>query len=104
MATATEDDVRFYLPQSIEDVPTSSEVTSALSKAERKVSGYDNLTDSDRVSDAEAIYGALTLLRHKYRMPTETDGPANDEVFDESPKETLKKKFRRITNGGWRVI
>jgi len=96
MATATESDVRFYLPQSIEDIPDSSEITDALSKASSKVAGYD--LDSGDVEDAEAIYAALILLEHKYRMPTKESGPSMDETFEESPAEILRKKFDRITN------
>jgi len=104
MPTADEDDVKFYLPQSIEDIPTTTEITNyALPKAESKVSGYD--LDSGDVKDAEAIYAALILLEHKYRMPTKESGPSMDETFDESPAKTLRKKFDRLTNSrGFRIV
>lgn len=100
MATATESDVKFYLPQSIESIPSSSEIANALDVAATKVSGYD----IDNVSDAEAVYAALTLVEHKYRMPKEQGGPSMNETFDESPAKALRKKFKRMTKSSFRVL
>ncbi len=104
MPTAIESDVRYFLPNEIEDVPSSSEITTALDRGERKVDGYD-ISDSEEVSDAEAIYAALDLLENKYQMPEKHGGPSMDETFPEAPAETLRKKFKRITrSGGFRVL
>lgn len=102
MATATEDDVRYFLPNDIEDVPSSPEITTALNRASRKVGNYDDVED---VSDAEAIYAALDLIENKYQMPEEHDGPSMDETYPEAPAQTLRKKFKRITRStGFRVL
>jgi len=107
MATATESDVRYFLPNEIEDVPTytgdgTGDIDQALARASRKVANYDDVED---VNDAEAIYAALDLLENKYQMPEEHGGPSMDETFAEAPAETLRKKFRRITrSSGFRVL
>lgn len=101
MATASEDDVRFYLPQSIEDIPSSLDIIKALSKASDKVSDYEDIDD---VGNAEAVYAAYTLLKHKYRMPTKQGGPSMDETFDEDPAQSLLTKFKRMTKSSIRIL